>query len=161
MYKVSVIGNCYDPSKLCCDCRISATKLQANRESGWLGGGDSWTGDQNTTADSYFSIRSTPLLLLPTLILVSDPALCSTHSYFSISSSLCYFYPMLFQYQFHPSVISAHCYFDIRSILLLLLPTFISVSVGRSSQILKSKQCNPLICDIKEGHKASTQAKFH
>ena len=33
--------------------------------------------------------------------------------------------------------------------------------VGRSSQILKSKQCNPLICDIKEGHKASTQAKFH
>ena len=33
--------------------------------------------------------------------------------------------------------------------------------VGRSSQILKSKQCNPLICDIKEGHKASTQTKFH
>ena len=33
--------------------------------------------------------------------------------------------------------------------------------VGRSSQILKSKQCNPLLCDIKEGHKASTQAKFH
>ena len=29
--------------------------------------------------------------------------------------------------------------------------------LGRSSQILKSKQCNPLICDIKEGHKASTQ----
>ena len=35
------------------------------------------------------------------------------------------------------------------------------VTVGRSSQILKSKQCSPLICDIKEGHKASTQAKFH
>ena len=33
--------------------------------------------------------------------------------------------------------------------------------VGRSSQIFKSKQCNPLICDIKEGHKASTQTKFH
>ena len=33
--------------------------------------------------------------------------------------------------------------------------------VGRSSQILNSKQCNPLICDIKEGHKASTQTKFH
>ena len=33
--------------------------------------------------------------------------------------------------------------------------------LGRSSQILKSKQCNPLICDIKEGHKASTQTKFH
>ena len=33
--------------------------------------------------------------------------------------------------------------------------------LGRSSQILKSKQCIPLICDIKEGHKASTQTKFH
>ena len=33
--------------------------------------------------------------------------------------------------------------------------------VGRSSQILKSKQCNPLICDIKAGHIASTQTKFH
>ena len=33
--------------------------------------------------------------------------------------------------------------------------------IGRSSQILKSKQYNPLICDIKEGHKASTQTKFH
>ena len=36
-----------------------------------------------------------------------------------------------------------------------------SVFVGRSSQILNSKQCNPLICDNKEGHKASTQTKFH
>ena len=36
-----------------------------------------------------------------------------------------------------------------------------SLCIGRSSQILKSKQCNPLICDIKEGHKASTQTKFH
>ena len=34
-------------------------------------------------------------------------------------------------------------------------------TVGRSSQILKSKQCNPLRRDIKEGHKASTQTKFH
>ena len=33
--------------------------------------------------------------------------------------------------------------------------------IGRSTQILKSKQYNPLICDIKEGHKASTQTKFH
>ena len=32
--------------------------------------------------------------------------------------------------------------------------------VGRSSQILKSNY-NPLICDIKEGHKASTQTEFH
>ena len=35
------------------------------------------------------------------------------------------------------------------------------LAVGRSTQILKSKQYNPLICDIKEGHKASTQTKFH
>ena len=40
-------------------------------------------------------------------------------------------------------------------------PVIKLVTVGRSSQILKSKQCNPLICDIKEGHKASTQTKFH
>ena len=33
--------------------------------------------------------------------------------------------------------------------------------LGRSSQILNSKQCNPLICDNEEGHKASTQTKFH
>ena len=37
----------------------------------------------------------------------------------------------------------------------------VGLGVGRSSQILNSKQCNPLICDIKEGHKASTQTKFH
>ena len=34
-------------------------------------------------------------------------------------------------------------------------------TVKWSSQILKSKQCNPLIRDIKEGHKASTQTKFN
>ena len=38
---------------------------------------------------------------------------------------------------------------------------YIYIYIGRSSQILNSKQCNPLICDIKEGHKASTQTKFH
>ena len=54
------------------------------------------------------------------------------------------------------------------SICLLIKPSqssclFLSICllIGRSSQILKSKQCNPLICDIKEGHKASTQTKFH
>ena len=41
------------------------------------------------------------------------------------------------------------------------LPMFLRLYVGRSSQILESKQCNPLICDIKEDHKASTQTKFH
>ena len=35
------------------------------------------------------------------------------------------------------------------------------ILIGRSSHILKSKQYQPLICDIKEGHKASTQTKFH
>ena len=43
----------------------------------------------------------------------------------------------------------------------LQLQPIIIIIIGRSSQILKSKQCNPLICDIKEGHKASTQTKFH
>ena len=112
MYKVSVIGNYYDPSKLCCVCRISATKLQANRKWGWLGCGDSWTGDQKTSADTYFSIRSTPLLLLPTLISVSVPPLY-------------YFYPLLFQYQFHPCVTSTHSYFSISSTtVLVLLPSY-------------------------------------
>ena len=44
---------------------------------------------------------------------------------------------------------------------ILMSPLNKKMKVGRSSQILKSKQCNPLICDIKEGHKASTQTKFH
>ena len=49
-----------------------------------------------------------------------------------------------------------------KCVLLLMtgLDQHTDIVLGRSSQILKSKQCNPLICDFKEGHKASTQAKF-
>ena len=51
--------------------------------------------------------------------------------------------------------------FKIGCMLNIIYCNKLCVALGRSSQILKSNQCNPLICDIKEGHKASTQTKFH